>query len=857
MRWLTLLVVYLAMLAAPLRAATHAVLIGIDGFDNADITPLRYTVKDVTAFRDLLIDPRYGAVPQENVVLLTPSSEGGLRPTRANIMLQILTGARRTQAGDTLILYFAGHGMQSAEGQFLLGVDANPLLLADTAVPLERLPALLQDARADQIVIIIDACRNDPSAGRAQADNPLTDDFMKALRPRLIQPAANANAQRKVATWLACNVGERAWEMTDEQHGVFSYHLLAGLRGSSRDDQGRVTLRQLAAYVERNVSEWARRNGRAQTPTLDNPDNLDVVLATPNTRAGSTGTGPAVVAIDGTLKVTTTPPGATVRIDNEGVGVTPLTHPVLLPDGQPKDVTISIELEGYAQRRFRATLVPGETTTVPPVTLERLEQPINNPPQIDQPPPQRPEQPVTRTDLETTGNQPGTGDIDFTGWLDTWETGPDGLPLAQVAGGTVRMGRPGGGDPAEGPQISVEVAPFSITATEVNNQAYCNYLNAISASRDPDGNPISPEGMPLLWLVGTKCDIYFEGKTGQYAVREGREYHPVVAVTWGGAASYAMHFGMTLPTEAQWEAAAQGRSANTPYPWGPTLLPAACNTGGRLGDTIGINGYANGSSASGALNMVGNVAEWTRDFYAPDYHETMNGQAEPWVGDPRGQNLELAVRGGSYATPDELASIWTRIPMQPFQGADDVGFRCVSLGDFGQAIQIVGPVEDDDDDPPPAVTTLLHPDTGVTILIPPGYEHELLPPMNVVTLVHAEDDENNPTMAYFVVAKEITDHATVLQGLQMELENLGVQVTQVLEADTAIEPQPEGIELHRRMVVADADGQQMLVVLDSLRAYGTLHGLVCAFPSDKVEEQWGIYGTFLTGLQFPREDPRR
>lgn len=89
----------------------------------------------------------------------------------------------------------------------------------------------------------------------------------------------------------------------------------------------------------------------------------------------------------------------------------------------------------------------------------------------------------------------------------------------------------------------------------------------------------------------------------------GKEDHPVVYVGLEDARAYAAWAGKVLPTEEQWQYAAQGPSALT-YPWGDAMEPGRCN-GGETGTTTSVTAFPDGRSPFGCYDLCGNVWEWT------------------------------------------------------------------------------------------------------------------------------------------------------------------------------------------------------------------------------------------------------
>ena len=103
--------------------------------------------------------------------------------------------------------------------------------------------------------------------------------------------------------------------------------------------------------------------------------------------------------------------------------------------------------------------------------------------------------------------------------------------------------------------------------------------------------------------------------------------HPVVQVAWADVAAYADWAGKAVPTEAEWELAARGGLDGAEFAWGDELSPARewmANTwqGEFPLQNTGEDGY-DGTSPVGAFppngyglyDMIGNVWEWTSDWY--------------------------------------------------------------------------------------------------------------------------------------------------------------------------------------------------------------------------------------------------
>jgi len=158
--------------------------------------------------------------------------------------------------------------------------------------------------------------------------------------------------------------------------------------------------------------------------------------------------------------------------------------------------------------------------------------------------------------------------------------------------------------------------------------------------------------------------------------------YPVVFVSWQQANTFCQHAGGRLPTEAEWEHAAKGDAPSTRvYPWGNEAPDCSkANLGGPgscIGDTDRVGRRPLGASPFGAMDMAGNVWEWTADWYGASYYEKSPGR------NPRGpEHGSLKVmRGGCWLSGADSLRVSCRKAELPATWAYNVGFRCAYPGE--------------------------------------------------------------------------------------------------------------------------------------------------------------------------------
>lgn len=124
---------------------------------------------------------------------------------------------------------------------------------------------------------------------------------------------------------------------------------------------------------------------------------------------------------------------------------------------------------------------------------------------------------------------------------------------------------------------------------------------------------------------------------------------PVDQITWFEARDYCAKRGGRLPTEAEWEYAARGPD-NWTYPWGATF---AETNGVYLGNsgrqTRDVGSVPIGTSWVGALDMSGNVWEWTSSQHKPYPYDATDGRE---ADDASTNNVRRVLRGGAWSVTD-------------------------------------------------------------------------------------------------------------------------------------------------------------------------------------------------------------
>jgi sulfatase modifying factor 1 len=203
------------------------------------------------------------------------------------------------------------------------------------------------------------------------------------------------------------------------------------------------------------------------------------------------------------------------------------------------------------------------------------------------------------------------------------------------------------------------------------------------------------------WLPGAN----WRHPEGTGSTLHGRERHPVVHVAWADIEAYAAWAGKAIPTEAEWEFAARGGLDGKAFAWGDELAPK-----GRMlanywqGEfplqNRTLDGYERTAPVGsfppngyGLFDMIGNVWEWTADWYT-DRHVVQHHCCGPAGVNPTGGSRAGSIdprdpgpaiprkvlKGGSFACAENYCRRYrpaARMHHPIDTGTCHVGFRCV------------------------------------------------------------------------------------------------------------------------------------------------------------------------------------
>ena len=500
----------------------------------------------------------------------------------------------RINKGDLAWVYYAGHGVQANERNYLIPVDFNgdEADLDYEAYPADQLRDKLERSGARLRILVLDACRNNPFRGSKRDGTRGLVHMDSAVEGTFI---AFATADNNVAD-----------DNAGEANGLFTKHLLSALNTPGLD------LKQVFERTKEAVYTASDRRQR--------PYTYDGVIGQYYFNA------PVTVVNN------------SVTVDFSAQEEIGFWNGVDRTDAE----SLELYLKRYPEGRY---------VSLARRNLERLRAPV-----------------IEKSTVGMAAPLPQTS-------AGSVKTNPkDGQRYVWIPPGTFTMGCSEGDSECyddEKPAHRVEISKgFWLGQTAVTVGAWKRYTRAT-------GKALPPE--PKLLDRALNSDW-------------ADDQQPIVNITWAEAGEFCQQAGGHLPTEAEWEFAARAGSAGSRYGSLDAIAWYADNSGKSRIDsaeipktdqkTYGTRLNANGNGPHGVAqkepnawklyDMLGNVSQWTADWYNEKYYEQKEGK-DPG-GPPGGQYR--TVRGGSWYNHPRLLRVSGRLRDEPSGRYNLVGVRC-------------------------------------------------------------------------------------------------------------------------------------------------------------------------------------
>ncbi|MEH2192743.1 MAG: SUMF1/EgtB/PvdO family nonheme iron enzyme [Nostoc sp.] len=622
-------------------AKNWAIAIGINQYDY--LQPLNYAKRDAQLIQQFL----QSEAGFEKIYFFSDDSPdiGGksTRPNRANLRQVLLELFNKPfmGAGDNFWFFFSGHGIRHAERDYLMPSDGNPRDITETAIPINFVTERLRRCGADNVVLILDACR---SLGTRAGEG-------------IGRQTAEEASQQGVISIFSCSPQEYSYEIEALQQGAFTTALLEGLgiRGKC------ATVERLNQYLNFRVPEIVRQhnNGRQTPYIIAEPVNKSHLILVPRY---------ATLADIATLK------NDAYRAKDEGnldLAEQLWIRVLAAASGQDMDAIEAIkridrlrwerkQAPAPLPRNTAANSAKGESTVeINPLKTFQLKEFLDN---FNRELRRVEINPLKTFQFEVVtvnaqGNITNRRNEKAKYFEEDLGNGVT-LEMVQIPGGTFTMGSPEGEVErydSESPQHQVTVPGFFMGKYAVTQEQY----QAIMSSN------INPSN--------------FKG-----------DKRPVERVSWDEAVEFCKKLNQKtrckyrLPSEAEWEYACRA-GTTTPFYFGKTITTDLVNYHGKYPygsapkgedrkQTTNVGKFS--PNSFGLYDMHGNVLDWCQDVYNDNYQGAPKDGTAWLIG--KDNNIKLLRGGGWIDSAKYCRSAIRRFYVRAFCHKA-VGFRVVAV----------------------------------------------------------------------------------------------------------------------------------------------------------------------------------
>ena len=249
----------------------YAVVVGISTYQDSTIDQLQFANADAIEFARFLKSKTGGSVPDENIRLLTDSNA-----TQSAVILAVNWLAKVCKKDDIVFFYFSGHGtvehVSMFNNAFLICYNTLKVLPEGMSLSVDKVNDVAKTLSVQtlaNVVLITDACHS----GEIATDK---------ARNKLVGEQLLASTEKEIRI-ASCMPDQLSNENTDwgGGRGVFSYHLINGLKGfADVDNNGIVTLGEIKTYLATQMKNdpVLRQENKVQTPVIKD-ENEGFLLA--------------------------------------------------------------------------------------------------------------------------------------------------------------------------------------------------------------------------------------------------------------------------------------------------------------------------------------------------------------------------------------------------------------------------------------------------------------------------------------------------------------------------------------------------------------------------------------------------
>ncbi len=238
----------------------YAITVGAEVYDTSTFRNLDWSHEDANELAKSLESHGF-----QTTVMTCDSRSGKLRPSSPERIERVVSSvAASCTDGDTLIVSLTGHGVQFSDEDLLpTGVRETYFCPSDadlsdksTLLKVSRIVEMMQEAKATQKLLLIDACQEHVLSTNGNRKNAKRIELGSIHESRRSVPGG-------MTVLFSCKTGQFSWEHDDIQHSVFSYHIiryLNGLADSRFYTDGKIDLFGLQSYVAKRTNEYVINN---------------------------------------------------------------------------------------------------------------------------------------------------------------------------------------------------------------------------------------------------------------------------------------------------------------------------------------------------------------------------------------------------------------------------------------------------------------------------------------------------------------------------------------------------------------------------------------------------------------------